>query len=150
MQSDEQKAALLKVFSNYLTKKSFILKFQPDSIQAAAVVVGYDESSVTINATRFTGNVMFGSTLAPTVWAVDGLNDESRLLNSIATAARNKADLVLIGTGKKQVFPSIETRRSWLSAGLAVEVMDTAAACRTYNILVSEGRSVLAALIVGQ
>ena len=56
--------------------------------------------------------------------------------------------LVLIGTGLRQRFPPAEVLRPLIDAGIGFEVMDTGAACRTYNLLVSEGRGVIAALIV--
>lgn len=57
-------------------------------------------------------------------------------------------DVILLGTGTRQRFPSHALLRPLIEAGLPVEVMDTPAACRTYNILMAEGRAVAAALIV--
>lgn len=57
-------------------------------------------------------------------------------------------DVLLLGTGLRQRFPSPALLRPLIEAGIPVEVMDTAAACRTYNILVAEGRMVAAALIL--
>ena len=57
-----------------------------------------------------------------------------------------RPDIVLLGTGKHQHFP-LELLRALRTAGLAVEVMDTSAACRTYNILLAEDRMVIAALL---
>ena len=57
-----------------------------------------------------------------------------------------KPDIVLLGTGKHQHFP-LELMRALGAADLAVEVMNTGAACRTYNILLAEDRVVIAALL---
>ena len=57
-------------------------------------------------------------------------------------------DLVLLGTGRRQVFPQPALYRSLIDAGKGLEIMDTPAACRTYNVLISEGRLVAAALIL--
>ena len=57
--------------------------------------------------------------------------------------------VVLLGTGAQLHFPAAEVMRPLIDAGIGFEVMDTGAACRTYNILMAEGRQVLAALIVG-
>jgi uncharacterized protein len=54
---------------------------------------------------------------------------------------------LLLGTGAKQVFPSPDLRRAFAEAGVGLEAMNTGAACRTYNILLAEGRPVGAALI---
>jgi len=57
-------------------------------------------------------------------------------------------ELILIGTGSKQRFPKPELLKSLILAKIGFEIMDSQAACRTYNILVGEGRQVLLALIV--
>lgn len=57
--------------------------------------------------------------------------------------------IVLLGTGLRQHFPAPALLRPLLARRIGVEVMDSFAACRTYNILMAEGRAVVAALIVG-
>lgn len=59
-----------------------------------------------------------------------------------------KPELVVIGSGPRQQFPAPEIMGAVLSRGIGCEVMDTGAACRTYNILASEGRTVVAALLL--
>lgn len=66
----------------------------------------------------------------------------------LAQLAGLGCDVVLLGTGARQRFPAPALMRPLIEARIGVEVMDTAAACRTYNILVAEGRAVAAALIV--
>ncbi len=58
-------------------------------------------------------------------------------------------EIILLGTGEQQVFPAAEIGATVQAAGIGFEVMNTRAACRTYNVLVQEGRHVAAALIVG-
>ncbi len=57
-------------------------------------------------------------------------------------------ELVLLGTGARQQFPAMEILSRLHRAQIGVEVMDTPAACRTFNILVAEGRHVAAALLM--
>ena len=57
-------------------------------------------------------------------------------------------ELILLGTGSLSVFPPRELVFSLARRGIGLETMDTAAACRTFNILISEGRRVAAVLIV--
>jgi uncharacterized protein len=57
-------------------------------------------------------------------------------------------EVVLLGTGPRQQFPAAGILRILYEQRIGVEVMDTSAACRTYNVLVTEGRAVAAALIV--
>jgi len=57
-------------------------------------------------------------------------------------------ELVLLGTGAKQQFPAMDILATLQRARIGIEVMDTPAACRTFNILVAEGRQVAAALLM--
>ena len=54
---------------------------------------------------------------------------------------------LLFGTGAKQIFPEARLRAAFLERRIGFEVMDTGAACRTYNVLLAEGRPVAAALM---
>jgi uncharacterized protein len=62
-------------------------------------------------------------------------------------AEKGTLGLLLLGTGRRQVMPVTEVRRAFDAAGIALEAMDTGAACRTYNVLLGEGRPVGAALL---
>jgi uncharacterized protein len=57
-------------------------------------------------------------------------------------------EIIVLGTGPRLQFPDAEATAGFLSQGIGVEIMDTTAACRTYNILLSEGRRVVAALLM--
>ena len=57
-------------------------------------------------------------------------------------------ELVLLGTGTRQVFPAAAFMAGFLRKGIGVEVMDNAAAARTYNLLAGEGRRVVAAFVL--
>lgn len=58
-------------------------------------------------------------------------------------------EIVLLGTGSRQVFPSAEVVAACLTRGIGLEVMANAAAARTYHILAGEGRRVAAGFILG-
>lgn len=57
-------------------------------------------------------------------------------------------EIVIFGTGETLRFPAPPVSRSLAAAGFGFEVMDTRAACRTYNILMAEGRKVAAAILI--
>lgn len=57
-------------------------------------------------------------------------------------------ELVLLGTGERQVFPAAAFMAGFLRKGIGIEVMDNAAAARTYNLLAGEGRRVVAGFIL--
>ncbi len=56
-------------------------------------------------------------------------------------------DVVLLGTGAEIAFMPVPLRQALKAGGLVIEVMDTGAACRTYNVLMAEGRRVVAVLL---
>jgi uncharacterized protein len=60
----------------------------------------------------------------------------------------HKPDVIILGTGKRQCFPERDILRLFAQQQIGVEVMDTASACRTFNILLSEDRNVVAALFM--
>ena len=64
-----------------------------------------------------------------------------------ALAEKEPMGFVILGTGARQELPAPDIRRAFAAAGVALESMDTGAACRTYNVLLAEGRPVSAALI---
>ena len=70
-------------------------------------------------------------------------------LASLSPALAEKADLglLILGTGRRQELPAPDVRRAFTEAGVGLETMDTGAACRTYNVLLAEGRPVGAALL---
>lgn len=71
-----------------------------------------------------------------------GYGDDSGLL-----ALAGQVDVVFIGTGAEIAHIPAELRRSLETAGLGVEVMNSPAACRTYNVLLSEGRRIALAVL---
>lgn len=69
-------------------------------------------------------------------------------LENLRVAADLHPAILIIGTGEHLQFPPIETYGELINEGIGVEIMDTHAACRTYNILTAENRNVVAALII--
>ena len=64
-----------------------------------------------------------------------------------ALAEKDALGLLLLGTGPRQHMPHADVRHAFDAAGIGLEAMDTGAACRTYNVLLAEGRPVGAALL---
>jgi len=73
---------------------------------------------------------------------------EDLTAESLKAALALEPEILIIGTGKQQHFLGGETMAALGRGGVGVEVMDTAAACRTYNVLLSEDRKVVAALLM--
>jgi len=79
-------------------------------------------------------------------WATGGFDALSAAdFQAVAALA---PEIVLFGTGARQRFPHPRVYRLLTDARIGVEVMDTAAAARTYNIVAAEGRRVVAALLL--
>ena len=57
-------------------------------------------------------------------------------------------ELIVLGSGARQIFPPLAFGATFSPRGVGFEVMDTGAACRTYNVLVGEQRRVVAVLLV--
>lgn len=80
------------------------------------------------------------------LWPLE--DDEPVTLDHLAPLIEREPDVIILGTGETQRFPDQEIGLKLLNRGIGLEVMDTGAACRTYNVLASEGRAVAAALRV--
>jgi uncharacterized protein len=122
------------------------MKLESDVRFAARAISSYGPGYVALGSTRLTRTCLLRPDGIDAAWgpdAYDGL-DESH----IATLAAIPCDVTLLGTGARQRFPAPALLRPLIEAGRGIEVMDTAAACRTYNVLVAEGRTVAAALII--
>ncbi|MCG3187371.1 MAG: hypothetical protein IOMNBAOH_01982 [Rhodocyclaceae bacterium] len=76
-----------------------------------------------------------------------GTGPEPFSASQLASLAELGCAILLLGTGPTQRSPERHLLRPILRAGMGIEVMTTPAACRTYNLLASEGRSVAAALL---
>ena len=57
-------------------------------------------------------------------------------------------DIVILGTGETLLRPKLDLMALMAERGIGLEIMDTPAACRTYNVLLHEGRAVVAALFI--
>jgi uncharacterized protein len=109
-------------------------------------ITGSGPGWVRIGTREFRENLIVTPDVIRTGWAPQGADalteaDYSALLE-------HTPDLVVLGTGPAIRFPHPRLTQALLAARVGVEVMDTAAACRTFNVLTAEGRKVLAALIV--
>ena len=110
------------------------------------LITGYGDGYVAINTQRYTGSVIVTPNRPVTVWEVREFAELEP--SHVRALLELKPEIVLLGTGERQRFPPPEVARVFLGARVGFEAMDSRAACRTYNILMSEDREVLAALFV--
>jgi len=122
------------------------MKFAQDSQDEGYVITAYDDNSVSINGKPFSQSLIVSTTQLNDDWNLTSI--ESLQTNHIEQILTLKPELIIIGTGARLIFPSVEAYAAIIQQGIGVDFMDTGAACRTYNILMSEGRDVVAGLIL--
>ncbi|HRO37948.1 Mth938-like domain-containing protein [Thauera sp.] len=124
------------------------MKLYQDKHANTNVITGYGDDHVMISKTRHEGNVLVSAGQVVNDWAPQAGGDLAGLsAEDLARAAELGAEILIIGTGRRQRFPQPQLLRGLVEARIGFEFMDFAAACRTYNILVAEGRAVVVGLL---
>jgi uncharacterized protein len=108
---------------------------------------GHGTDYVRLGVVEYRVNVLVTPERVVSGWAAGGFESLSEA--DFVALAELKPEVVLFGTGASLRFPHPRLMRALTDAGIGVEVMDTPAACRTFNILAAEGRKVAAAVLVG-
>ena len=121
------------------------MKFQPDRFDAPSVTA-YGPGWLAINGERHEHSVMIGSSGLLQAWSCTRFEELSAA--HFEALAAYRPELVLFGSGEKLRFPEPAWLAPLMHQRIGVETMDTAAACRTYNFLINEGRMVVAALLI--
>ena len=122
------------------------MKFTLDSPGSELVFSDYTDHSVTINDQKLINSLIVFPDELQSEWATRSVTDLT--IEHFETILQRRPDIVILGTGTRQQFPNTDLRRQLAANGLQLEVMDNAAACRTYNLLVSEDRDVGAGIII--
>lgn len=121
------------------------MKFQPER-SSTQTISGYGPGWIGIDADKITHSVIVGSSGLREAWPCSRFEDLTPA--HFAQLAQLDAELIIFGSGARNRFPPPAWLAPLMARRLGVESMDTAAACRTYNILAGEGRNVVAALIL--
>lgn len=108
------------------------------------LINAYTHDSVTINDMVYRENLIVMTTQLQQ-WSARSF--DSLCVEDFAALCALKPELILLGTGSRLRFPKPALLLPCIKENLGVEVMDMRAACRTYNILMGEGRDVAAALL---
>jgi uncharacterized protein len=122
------------------------MKLHSSSTQQYQTVTGYDAAGVEINAQRYEFSLMVMPETPPRPWDVARFEDLTAA--HFEQIAEDSPDVVILGTGERQRFVHPRLIASLAGKRVGVECMDSHAACRTYNILMGEGRKVTLALII--
>ena len=113
---------------------------------AANVITGFGDGWIRIGADEYHEGVVILPDRVVTGWAPAGF--DALAAEDFAGLLASGPEIVLLGTGRRHRFPHPRLVASLIEARTGIEAMDTGAACRTFNILVAEGRRVVAALAI--
>lgn len=123
------------------------MKFQPDSLPGTNAISRRERGMVWVNGTAWQHSVLIPWRGPVQAWPPEtpAALDSAHFEQILAL----RPELVIFGSGERLQFVPPALYRALIDARVGIETMDTAAACRTYNVLAGEGRSVVAALLLG-
>ena len=107
----------------------------------------YEPGAIHLRDRTLTSNIIISADQIIEDWQPAPLAELS--IADFAAAIELQPDVILFGTGAEQRFPDIALLTAIMQQGVAIEVMETHAACRTFNVLINEHRAAVAALLVG-
>jgi uncharacterized protein len=122
------------------------MQFTQDLSSGINVIRAYGGGELRVNENSYRGAVILSASTVIAEPNIHNLEDLIAVEGSRILAL--EPELVLLGTGSRQIFPAASFGAQFLRAGIGFEVMDTGAACRTFNVLVAEHRQVAALLLV--
>ena len=111
----------------------------------AYLISAYEKGQFTVKGQVYTGSQVIRPERPPESWALQTVSALTR--ENFTSLLDEDVETVIIGSGEKLIFPDERYLQLFYARAIGVEIMDTAAACRTYNILVAEGRKIVAGLI---
>ncbi|MES2772113.1 MAG: Mth938-like domain-containing protein [Pseudomonadota bacterium] len=122
------------------------MKLQLAQNAGVNTITAYGAEYISVNGQRHTNNLLVLPDRLLIDWTL--ANSETLTSADFALLAELDAEIILLGTGNRLRFPQASLMQPFVAAQKGLEVMDVQAACRTYNILLSEGRKVAAALLL--
>jgi uncharacterized protein len=121
------------------------MKLQADRLEGLNAIARHGPDGVIVNGAEYRTNVVVPWRGDVREWAAGGFAGLSEA--DFDALAALGPEVVIFGSGPRIRFPKPALTRALTARRIGVETMDTAAACRTYNVLLAEGRSVVAALV---
>ena len=121
------------------------MKLQADRIEGQNAIARHGPGGVIVNGVEHRSSVLVPASGGVAAWPVERF--EALTEAHFEAVAALAPELVIFGSGARIRFPHPSLLRPLLTRRIGVETMDTAAACRTYNVLLAEGRAVVAALL---
>lgn len=122
------------------------MKLSENTSDNGYLIQGYSAGFFVINDHDYGGSLIVSPQHLVTDWRPRAV--EELTATDLDPVIALSPQIIVLGTGATQIFPPWAIFAEPLRQGIGLEIMDTGAACRTYNILMSEGRRVAAALIL--
>lgn len=122
------------------------MKFQPDRLDGVNVVSAFAPGQIVVNAQPWGGSVIVPWRGEVQSWPPG--QPDALEVHHMAALLQLNPEVVLYGSGPSLRFPPPALMRALIDARVGYETMDSAAACRTYNVLATEGRRVVLAVLV--
>ena len=122
-----------------------IMKFQADKSDAQNIT-GYGPGWIAVDRQNHETSLLVGSQGLLQVWNCTRFEDLTA--EHFEELAKLDAEVIIFGSGSKNRFPPVAWLKPLMVKRMGLETMDTASACRTYNVLAGEGRNVIAALLL--
>lgn len=122
------------------------MQINPDSSNSHYTIRGYQPGKLVINETTYHSSILLTPDKLITDWGPQQFSELKA--EDLAIILTLKPELCLLGTGEHIQFPSTDLTQALITHKIGVEVMDTKAACRTFNLIAGEGRKVAAALLI--
>jgi uncharacterized protein len=122
------------------------MKFTLDDSGGGNAIQGYAEGQVTINGVIYRHSLIVTPGQVIENWQPDDFSELG--VADFTLLAELKPEIVILGTGAVHRFPHPSLSQPLMQRRIGLETMQTAAACRTYNILRGEGRNIAAALFM--
>ena len=122
------------------------MKLHSDPQSGLNTITGYGLDYITVNSQAYRHPILVSPEGPIENWF--NLDFAGLSAADFAPIANKKPEVVILGTGPQQRFPKPELMKLLIEAKIGFEVMDSQAACRTYNILMGEGRQILAAILL--
>ncbi|MHB1677922.1 MAG: Mth938-like domain-containing protein [Sulfuriferula sp.] len=123
------------------------MKFHLNRADGLNLFTGYGDDYVIINQERYVQpSLLVTPNQIILDWKVNDFNELQA--QHFAAMLEYTPEITILGTGHRLRFPHPRLVAELTNAGIGLEVMDTKAACRTYNILVAEGRRVVVAILL--
>lgn len=136
----------MEIVNSVATAPDVRMKIQLESPAGANRIRSYAPGRIAVNQDVYTASLIVTPDRIVVDWRPRSVAELT--VADIEVVCALQPEVILLGTGARLTFPDPTVTRGLIAAQIGFEAMDTGAACRTFNVLMSEGRRVAAALLI--